>query len=214
MSRPGNPGDSIRRVQPRPAIEIAILGTMDLSTLPPHLPAPEDDGAAGHLVGLSLPEIALASTAGGRIRLTESEPPRTVVYCYPRTGRPGEPPLREDWDLIPGARGCTPEACSFRDHYADLASLGAAVYGVSTQDTEYQREVVERLHLPFPLLSDADLALTRELRLPTFEVAGQILLKRLTFVAREGRIERVWYPVFPPDRHAEEVITWLRDHPL
>lgn len=187
---------------------------MDRSTLPPHLPAPVDDGAADHLVGLSVPEIALASTAGGRVRLTESEAPRTVVYCYPRTGRPGEPPLREDWDLIPGARGCTPEACSFRDHHADLSSLGAAVYGVSTQDTEYQREVVERLHLPFPLLSDADLALSRELRLPTFEVAGQILLKRLTFVAREGRIERVWYPVFPPDRHAAEVITWLRDYPL
>lgn len=186
----------------------------DLSTLPPDLPVPADDGAADHLVGLPVPEIALASTAGGRVRLTDSRASRTVVYCYPRTGRPGEPPLRQDWDLIPGARGCTAEACSFRDHHADLASFGADVYGVSTQDTAYQREVVERLHLPFPLLSDADLALTRHLRLPTFQAAGQTLLKRLTFVVRDGRIEHVWYPVFPPDRHADEIVTWLRAHPL
>lgn len=186
----------------------------DLTTPPPDLPVPEDDGAADHLVGLPVPGVALLSTEGGLVRLADSNASRTVVYCYPRTGRPGEPPLSEDWDLIPGARGCTPEACSFRDHHGELSSLGAEVYGVSTQDTEYQREAAKRLHLPFPLLSDADLELGRALRLPMFEVAVHTLLKRLTFVLREGLIEQVWYPVFPPDRHAEEVISWLRRHPL
>jgi peroxiredoxin len=185
----------------------------DLSTLPPDLPVPVDDGAAEHLVGLAVPAIALPSTDGRLVRLTDSRTSRTVVYCYPRTARPGGPPLVEDWNLIPGARGCTPEACSFRDHHAELASLGAAVYGVSTQDTAYQREAVRRLRLPFPLLSDANLELATALRLPTFEVAGYTLLKRLTFVIHAGRIEHVWYPVFPPDRHAEEVVSWLRSRP-
>lgn len=181
-------------------------------TLPPDLPVPEDDGAASHLVGLPVPDVALPSTDGGPVRLGASSS-RTVAYCYPRTGRPGEPPLTEDWDLIPGARGCTPEACSFRDHHDELSSLRVEVYGISTQGTAYQREAVERLHLPFALLSDADLELTRAMGLPTFDVAGQALLKRLTFVVRDRRIEHVWYPVFPPDRHADEVIIWLRQHP-
>jgi len=185
----------------------------DLTELPPDLPVPVDDGAADHLVGLPVPAIALPSTGGGAIRLTDSSAPRTVVYCYPRTGRPGEPELTEDWDLIPGARGCTPEACSFRDHHGVLSVLGADVYGVSTQDSEDQREAVPRLHLPFALLSDANLGLGRALRLPTFEVAGHTLLRRLTFIVRDGRIEHVWYPVFPPDRHAEEVVSWLQSHP-
>jgi peroxiredoxin len=133
------------------------------------------------------------------------------VYAYPRTGRPGEPSLVADWDLIPGARGCTPETCGFRDHHAELAALGAAVYGLSTQDPDYQRELANRLALPFPILSDQDLELTRALRLPTFEVAGHTLLKRHTLVVSEGRIEHVSYPVFPPDRHAEEVLAWLRE---
>ena len=186
----------------------------DLFALPPDLPVPVDDGAADHLVGLLVPGIALPSTDGRLVRLTDLKAPRTVVYGYPRTGRPGEPPLSEDWDLIPGARGCTSEACSFRDHHAELSSLGAEVYGVSIQETDYQREAVVRLHLPFELLSDAHLELTRALRLPTFEVAGHTLLERLTFVIREGRIEHVWYPVFPPDRHGVEVVSWLRTRPV
>ena len=173
---------------------------------------PTDDGAAGHLVGCPCPDVALRSTDSRLVRLAESAALRTVVYCYPRTGQPGAAPLSEDWDLIPGARGCTPEACSFRDHHEELSSLGVEVFGVSTQDTAYQREAAERLHLPFPLLSDEDLELARALRLPTFEVAGHTLLKRLTFVIREDRVEHVWYPVFPPDRHAAEVVSWLRTH--
>jgi peroxiredoxin len=182
----------------------------DPTILPADLPAPVDDGAAGHLPGLPVPDVALTSTDGGEVRLTESSAERSVVYAYPRTGRPGVPSLTPDWDLIPGARGCTPESCAFRDHHAELAALGAEVFGLSTQDSEDQREVVERLHLPFPLLSDADLRLARALRLPTFEVTGHTLLKRLTFVVRGGRIEHVWYPVFPPDTHAAEVVAWLR----
>jgi peroxiredoxin len=179
--------------------------------LPPDLPAPRDDGAAAHLPGARVPPVALPSTDGGSVRLdAPGGPPRTVLYAYPRTGRPGEDPLVGDWDLIPGARGCTPESCAFRDHHAELAAAGAEVYGVSTQDTAYQREAVERLGLPFALLSDADGELTRALRLPTFAAADQTLLKRLTLVLREGRVEHVFYPVFPPDGHAAEVLAWLR----
>jgi len=135
------------------------------------------------------------------------------VYAYPRTGRPGESPLVDDWDLIPGARGCTPETCGFRDHHAEMRAAGAEVFGLSTQDTTYQQELVERLHLPFAILSDAKLRLTRAWRLPTFEAAGQTLLRRLTIVIRDGRVEHLWYPVFPPDRHAEEVLDWLHANP-
>ena len=149
------------------------------------------------------------------VRLDRVEgPARTVVYAYPRTGRPGEVPLAADWDLIPGARGCTPESCGFRDHHAELLAAGAQVYGLSTQDTAYQQEAVERLHLPFALLSDAHARLTTALGLPTFEVAGQTLLKRLTLILRAGRVEHVFYPVFPPDRHAGQVLAWLVAHPL
>ena len=184
---------------------------IDPMTLPPDLPEPKDDGAAAHLAGLAVPEVCLPATDGTTAALGRSAAPRTVVYAYPWTGRPGEPALVADWDLIPGARGCTPETCGFRDHHAELASLGAEVYGLSTQDTAYQRELVERLQLPFSILSDAGLELTRELRLPTFEVAGRTLIKRLTMVIREGVIEHAFYPVFPPDRHAAEVLTWLRE---
>jgi peroxiredoxin len=137
----------------------------------------------------------------------------TVVYAYPRTGRPGEPELTEDWDLIPGARGCTPEACAFRDHHEELAREGADVFGLSTQDTADQREAAERLNLPFRLVSDADLRLTRALRLPTFRVGNHVLLKRFTLVLRDARIEHAFYPVFPPDAHAEEVLGWLKTQP-
>jgi peroxiredoxin len=138
-------------------------------------------------------------------------PGRVVVYAYPRTGVPGEDPFVPDWDEIPGARGCTPESCAFRDHFRELRAAGAAlVFGLSTQDRDYQREAAERLHLPFALLSDVDLEMTKALRLPTFEAAGQTLLKRFTLVVSDGRIEHVFYPVFPPDKHAEEVLGWLR----
>ena len=177
--------------------------------LPNDLPVPEDDGAADHLPGMRLPPVPLASTSGEVVDLS-ALPGRTVVYCYPMTGRPDRS-LPAGWDEIPGARGCTPQSCSFRDHHAELRSLGARVFGSSTQDTEYQREAAARLHLPFALLSDAGLAFAGALGLPTFEVDGMVLLKRLTLVIDEGRIEKVFYPVFPPDRSAEEVVEWLRD---
>jgi peroxiredoxin len=154
--------------------------------------------------------LVLAATDGSAVGLSALGG-LTIVYAYPRTGVPGEPSLVDDWGLIPGARGCTPETCGFRDHHADLLAAGAtAVYGLSTQETAYQRELAERLHLPFPILSDAALELTRALRLPAFEVAGETLIKRLTLAIRDGEIERVWYPVFPPDRHAAEVLAALR----
>jgi peroxiredoxin len=177
--------------------------------LPDDLPVPEDDGAAYHLPGMRLPSVPLASTSGEIVDLS-ALPGRTVVYCYPMTGRPDRS-LPAGWDEIPGARGCTPQSCSFRDHHAELRSLGASVFGSSTQDTEYQREAATRLHLPFALLSDSDLAFAGALGLPTFEVDGMVLLKRLTLVIDEGWIEKVFYPVFPPDRSAEEVVAWLED---
>ena len=182
--------------------------------LPPNLPVPVDDGAAAHLPGMRMPHIQLNTTDGRAIWVDRLGPGRTVIYAYPRTGRPGEPPLVEEWDLIPGARGCTPETCGFRDHFQELQKAGAAVFGLSTQDLDYQRELVDRLHLPFPILSDERLALTHALRLPTFEVAGQSLVRRITLLVRDGRIEHVWYPVFPPDRHADEVLAWLQHNSL
>jgi peroxiredoxin len=186
------------------------MSTHDPNILPPNLPAPENDGACDHLWDMPLPPFELAATDGSSVRL-DRLPGRVVVYAYPRTGVPGEDPLVPDWDEIPGARGCTPESCGFRDHFRDLRAAGASlVFGLSTQDTPYQREVAERVHLPFALLSDADLEMTKALRLPTFDAAGQTLLKRFTLVLSEARIEHVFYPVFPPDRHAEEVLGWLR----
>ncbi|GEK20606.1 peroxiredoxin [Cellulomonas xylanilytica] len=182
---------------------------MDLSRLPDDLPAPAADGAADHLAGARLPALGLPATDGSTVTLDTLGPGRTVLYAYPLTGRPGTD-LPDDWDAIPGARGCTAEACAFRDHHADLLAAGAAaVYGLSTQDTAYQREAVERLHLPFAMLSDAALAVTRAMDLPTFDAAGRTLLRRLTMVVRDGVVEKVFYPVFPPDRHAAEVLAWL-----
>ncbi|WP_119459859.1 peroxiredoxin [Rhodospirillaceae bacterium SYSU D60014] len=186
---------------------------LNLNRLPDDLPRPEDDGACDHLPGMTIPPISLPSTAGRDVRLADSDAPRTVVYAYPMTGVPGQP-LPDGWDMIPGARGCTPEACSFRDHSRELAELGAGLFGLSTQTTAYQQEMVQRLHLPFEVLSDHELRLTKALGLPVLEVAGMVLMKRLTLVLRAGRIERVFYPVFPPDRHAEEVVAWLGSHPL
>jgi peroxiredoxin len=175
----------------------------DPAQLPDDLPAPDDDGAADHLPGTHLPPIALAATDGTSVRLDEL-PGRSVLFAYPRTGRPGEEPPGGEagWNAIPGARGCTPEACSFRDELGRFSALGVRVFGLSTQDTEYQREAVERLRLPYLLLSDADLEYTRALDLPTFEVEGLTLIRRLTLMVAEGRIEEVMYPVFPPDRGA------------
>jgi peroxiredoxin len=183
----------------------------DPSQLPAGLPVPDDDGAAAHLLGAPLPDVRLRSTDGRLVSLARLGNSRTIVYAYPRTGRPGEPELTADWDLIPGARGCTPEACGFRDHHDELKSAGAGVFGLSTQSTAHQQELVARLHLPFAVLSDEDLALTGAMRLPTFQAAGQTLLRRLTLVIRDSRVEHVWYPVFPPDVHAERVLDWLRN---
>jgi peroxiredoxin len=179
----------------------------DLLSLPADLPVPEDDGACDHLSGLSLPAIPLPTTDGGTVDLSTLSG-RTVVYAYPRTGQSDRPP-GSDWDRIPGARGCTPQSCAFRDHHAELQALGARVFGLSTQDSDYQREAAERLHLPFPLLSDVELTLTGAIRLPTFEYQGMTLIKRLTLVIRDGRIEYVFYPVFPPDQNAVDVVAWL-----
>lgn len=184
-----------------------MSGAYNLHELPEGIPVPTDDGACDHLPGMRLPTVALPSTSGEPVDLS-SLPGRTIVYCYPRTGRPDED-LPQDWDEIPGARGCTPQSCAFRDHHAELQALGTKVFGLSTQGTEYQQEVVERLHLPFELLSDEDLAFTKALGLPTFEVEEMFLTKRLTLVIRDGHTERVFYPVFPPDKNAEEVVDWL-----
>jgi peroxiredoxin len=180
----------------------------DPQELPKDLPIPRDDGAARHLTGATLPALALPATDGSQVDLSRPAG-RTVVYVYPRTGRPNQP-LPSGWDGIPGARGCTPQSCGFRDHFADMKRLGVAqLYGLSTQTTDYQREAVERLHLPFAILSDADLKLTRALNLPTFAVDGMVLIKRMAWIVDDGTITHVFYPVFPPDKNAEEVIAWL-----
>jgi peroxiredoxin len=185
-------------------------GTHDPAFLPPDIPAPQDDGRARHLTGIKLPDIALPATSGPAVNLSKLKG-RTVVYIYPRTGVPGvDPP--PGWDQIPGARGCTPQSCGFRDHFAELKTLGIAqVFGLSTQDTAYQREAAERLHLPFPILSDADLDLALNLHLPMFMASGMTLLARMALVIENGAIVKVFYPVFPPDKNAEEVIAWLRN---
>ena len=182
--------------------------TDNFYTLPDDLPRPEDDGAADHLLNAAVPPIALPATSGEITRLDRLDG-RTVLFAYPRTGVPGTE-MPPGWDAIPGARGCTPEACGFRDAHAQFTDLGARVLALSTQDPDYQRELAERLHLPFPVLSDEQLELTNELGLPTFEAGGATLLKRLTLVIDDGRIAHVFYPVFPPDGHAAEVLDWLR----
>jgi peroxiredoxin/catechol 2,3-dioxygenase-like lactoylglutathione lyase family enzyme len=184
-------------------------GQHDPTVLPPGIPIPQDDGAARHLTGMNLPDLALPATRRGAFNLALIHG-RTILYIYPRTGVPGVD-LPPGWDDIPGARGCTPQSCGFRDHFADLKALGVAhVFGLSTQDTDYQREAAERLHLPFPILSDSELKFTRALNLPTFSVAGMTLLKRMALVIDDGVIGKVFYPVFPPDKSAAEVVAWLR----
>jgi peroxiredoxin len=184
-------------------------GADRLMSLPPDLPIPVDDGACDHLAGLTVPSVKLRSTKDRWVDLSAEPGSRIVVYAYPRTGRP-DAPAPEGWNAIPGARGCTPETCGFRDHHQELRKLGAEVFGLSTQDTEYQKEMVARLEVPFEVLSDQKLELTRALRLPTFDFEGTSLIKRLTLVISEKRIEKVFYPIFPPGQHAMEVVLWLR----
>ena len=184
-------------------------GTHNPNILPPNIPVPQDDGAAKHLAGMKLPDLALPATSGAAVNLAKLTG-RTVVYIYPRTGVPGidSPP---GWDQIPGARGCTPQSCGFRDHFGELKRLGVAqLYGLSTQDTAYQQEAATRLHLPFAILSDEAFALTKALNLPTFTTTGMTLLKRMALVIDDGVISKAFYPVFPPDRNAADVIAWLQ----
>lgn len=177
--------------------------------LPDDLPVPVDDGAADHLEGSELPAVSLRSTSGNATELRTAAAGTLVLYVYPRTGRPGEA-LPEGWDDIPGARGCTPQSCAFRDHFGELRELGADVLGMSAQPLSDQVEFAERVGLPYPILSDAELELADALSLPTFDVAAMRLYRRLTLIARAGRIVKVFYPVFPPDRNAGDVVAWLR----
>jgi peroxiredoxin len=184
----------------------------DYSSLPPDLPVPQDDGGADHLPGLSLPSLLLPSSRGGEADLAELAAGRLVAYVYPRTGRPGEI-LPNGWDDIPGARGCTPQSCAYRDSLAEFARHGAGVVGISAQSAAEQAEFAAREQIPYPLLSDTGLRLAAALDLPTFAVDGLKLYRRLTFVAEAGRIVKAFYPVFPPDRSAAEVLAWLAARP-
>jgi peroxiredoxin len=178
------------------------------------IPAPTDDGAAAHLVGMTIPRLGLMATDDSSVTLS-SLPGRTVVFAYPRTGEPGKISLVDDWDMIPGARGCTPQTCAFRDLFAELKAAGARhVFGLSTQSNDYQTEMTSRLHLPFPVLSDEKLELTHALKLPTMQVAGLTLIKRMALIVDDARITHVFYPVFPPDRNAGDVLAWLKDNPV
>jgi peroxiredoxin len=184
-------------------------GMHNPNILPPNIPAPQDDGSARHLTGMRMPDVALPATDGAQVNLSKLKG-RTVVYVYPRTGVPGVD-LPPGWNDIPGARGCTPQSCSFRDHFGEMKRLGVAnLYGLSVQGTAYQQEAATRLHLPFAIISDEKMALTQALRLPTFVTSGMTLLKRMALVIDDGSITKVFYPVFPPDKNAEEVIAWLQ----
>jgi peroxiredoxin len=177
------------------------------------IPAPTDDGGAAHLKGMAIPPVSLRATDDTSMTLSALRG-RTVVFAYPRTGEPGKIALVDDWDMIPGARGCTPQTCAFRDLFAELRAAGAAhVFGLSTQSNDYQTEMASRLHLPFPVLSDEKLELTSALNLPTMKVAGLTLIKRLALIIDDANITHVFYPVFPPDRNAGDVLDWLKDNP-
>jgi peroxiredoxin len=176
--------------------------------LPADLPIPQDDGATNHLKGMRLPAVSLSATNGETITLSEVRG-KLVIYCYPMTGQPNVA-LPDGWDQIPGARGCTPQSCSFRDHYQELQALNAAVLGLSVQTTEYQKEMAERLHLPFPIVSDVNYQFQKALNMPTFVAAGVILLKRVTLIVNNGVIEAVHYPIFPSDSDPAWVINYLK----
>lgn len=192
----------------------------DPTVLPADLPAPVDDGAADGLLGRSVPALVLPAALGGTVDLAQAARGPAVFFFYPRSGVPGRPPPRfadgTEWDLVPGMRGCTPQSCGFRDLLAEFRALGVAVHGISTQTSAYQREFAERMHIPFPILSDSALALTRALELPTVEVPPHpggptTLLKRMAWYCVDGRIQHVWYPVFPPDQNAARVLDWLQE---
>lgn len=193
----------------------------DPTVLPPGPPTPTDDGAADHLLGAALPDLALEGTDGLRHNLAALVATPTVLFFYPRTGVPGQPPglgpSGEEWDTIPGARGCTPQSCGFRDLHARFLTAGVRVRGVSTSRPAHQREFVSRMHMPFPMLSDCELVLTRAMRLPTFEFSvsdgPSTLIRRMAWFCTRGRIEHVWYPVFPPDANAREVLAWILCRP-
>jgi peroxiredoxin len=181
---------------------------MSLSELPENLPVPVNDGAASHLLGTMLPDLTFTATNGDLVTLDAIEG-FLVIYIYPMTGRP-DVPLPDGWGEIPGARGCTPQSCSFRDHYGELQEFQAKLYGLSAQSTDYQNEAKSRLHLPFELLSDTSLTLKSNLLLPTFKVAGMEFYKRLTLIAKDAKIVKVFYPVFPPDKNIDEVLKWFQ----
>lgn len=183
----------------------------NLNELPENLPRPIDDGATDHLVGMAVPEIELTSTSGASLNLKKEFAPPIVLFIYPRAGSPLEPNTDPElWDSIPGARGCTPQSCGFRDLAQEFQQLGFRIYGLSIQSPTVQREFVERNHIPFPVLSDANYQLTDHLKLPTFDFAGERLIKRMALVIRQSKIEKVFYPVFPPDKNADEVLAWLK----
>jgi peroxiredoxin len=190
----------------------ATLPSDGVTELPSDLPVPEDDGACDHLPGSPVPSIRFAATTGGTVDLGELARGTAVVYVYPATGRPGEP-LPPGWDTIPGARGCTPQNCAFRDLYGEFRRLGVDVVGLSMQTAEEQAEFARREHIPYPLLSDPERHLSANLQLPVFEVGGRLYYRRVTLVLRDGKVARVFYPVFPPDRNAAEVLDWLRANP-
>jgi peroxiredoxin len=207
-SRRGLFGLPLALAMKHPVAQAAQQAAGSLGELPANLPVPNDDGGARHLKGMAIPDLDLPSTANRRVNLAKVTAPRIVVYCYPMTGQPGKP-LPAGWDDIPGARGCTPQSCGFRDHAAELRAFGAAVAGLSAQTLDDQLEFAERNRMPFPVVADPELQLAEALGLPTFEVEGRRLYKRLALVAEEARIVKVFYPVFPPDRNAEEVLAWL-----
>ena len=177
--------------------------------LPPDLPVPQDDGACDHLSGISVPHLKLESTSGRIVDLAIEAKKPTVIFIYPRTGEPDKPAPPE-WDLIPGARGCTPQSCGFRDLYSEFKNEGFQIFGLSSQESDYQREFVKRNHIRFEILSDKEFALTDALRLPTFHYNSMRLMRRMAFVLQEGRIKKVFYPVFPPNKNAETVLAWIR----
>ena len=180
----------------------------NLNQLPTDLPVPQDDGACNHLVGMALPNLPLLATDGAWVNLSQL-PGRLVIYCYPMTGQPNVP-LPEGWDQIPGARGCTPQSCAFRDHYQELQALNTNVFGLSVQSTDYQREMTTRLHLPFQVLSDEQYQFQKALNLPTFVAAGMTLLKRVTLISNDGYIEALHYPIFPSDSDPAWVLDYLK----
>jgi peroxiredoxin len=187
------------------------MSTHDPYSLPDDLPVPVDDGACAHLEGTTMPDVTLRATNGNDERLRRHG--LVVFYVYPKSGRPGVD-MPPNWNETPGMRGCTPQSCAFRDHHGELVALGADVFGISTQDPDDQRGFAERLELPYAVLSDPDGLLQRELGLPLVDVTeGLRVYRRVTLVTRDGVITRVFYPVFPPDENAAEVVRWLQENP-